>query len=67
MIANTWVSSGSTTLTLVPPDTRQRSQQQTADALSRSVKNLNEARTTVTQEQTIALGGGGARFGLPVQ
>ncbi len=67
VIANTSVSSGSTTLTLVPPETRQRSQQQIADALSRSVKNLNEARTTVTQEQTIALGGGGARFGLPVQ
>ncbi|MBI2502057.1 MAG: efflux RND transporter permease subunit [Candidatus Latescibacteria bacterium] len=67
VIANTSVSSGSTTLTLVPPEQRQRTQQQIADALSRSVRNLNEARTTVNQEQTIAVGGGGARFRLPVQ
>ncbi|MCC7263791.1 MAG: efflux RND transporter permease subunit, partial [Candidatus Latescibacteria bacterium] len=52
VIANTSVSSGSTTLTLVPPGQRQRSQQQIADALSRAVRGLNEARTTVTQEQT---------------
>ena len=67
VIANTSVSSGSTTLTLVPPEQRQRSQKEIAEALTRSVRSLNEARTTVNQEQTIAVGGGGARFGLPVQ
>ncbi len=35
--------------------------------MSRSVRSLNDARTIVNQEQTIAVGGGMARFGLPVQ
>ena len=72
VIANTsgfsgGANSGSMTLTLLPPDKRERSQQQIADALSRSVRNLNDARTIVTQEQTISVGTGMARFGLPVQ
>lgn len=72
VIANTsgWgggANSGNMTITLVSPDKRKRSQQQIADALSRSVRNLNEARTIVTQEQTISVGTGMARFGLPVQ
>jgi len=72
VIANTsgfsgGANSGVTTVTLVPPDQRQRSQQDIADALLRSVRNLNEARTFVSQEQTISVGGGMARFGLPVQ
>lgn len=72
VIANTsgWsggANSGSMSITLVPPDKRQRSQQQIADALSRAVRNLNEARTIVTQEQTISVGTGMARFGLPIQ
>lgn len=72
VIANTsgWsggANSGSMSITLVPPDKRQRSQQQIADALSQAVRNLNEARTIVTQEQTISVGTGMARFGLPIQ
>lgn len=72
VIANTsgWsggANSGSMSITLVPPDKRQRTQQQIADALSQAVRNLNEARTIVTQEQTISVGTGMARFGLPIQ
>ncbi len=72
VIANTsgfagGANAGNTTVTLVPPEQRQRSQQEIAEALSRAVRNLNEARTFVTQEQTISVGGGLARFGLPVQ
>ena len=60
-------NSGSTTITLIPPDQRNRTQQQIAEALLAAVRPLNDARTFVTQEQTISVGGGGARFGLPVQ
>lgn len=60
-------NSGSTTVTLVPPEERERSQREIAESLSRSVRKLNDARTIVTQEQTISVGGGAARFGLPVQ
>jgi multidrug efflux pump len=72
VIANTsgftgGANTGATTVTLVPPNERTRSQREIAEALSRSVARLNDARTIVTQEQTIAIGGGGARFGLPVQ
>jgi multidrug efflux pump len=72
VIANTsgfagGANAGNTTVTLVPPDQRDRSQQEIAEAMSRSVRSLNDARTIVNQEQTIAVGGGMARFGLPVQ
>lgn len=72
VIANTsgyagGANAGNTTVTLVPPEQRQRSQQEIAEAMSRSVRSLNDARTIVNQEQTIAVGGGMARFGLPVQ
>ncbi|MDZ7269150.1 MAG: efflux RND transporter permease subunit [candidate division KSB1 bacterium] len=72
VIANTsgWAggaNAGNTTVTLVPPEQRRRSQQEIAEAMSRAVRNLNEARTIVNQEQTIAVGSGMARFGLPVQ
>jgi multidrug efflux pump len=72
VIANTsgfsgGANSGSTMITLRPPDQRTRSQQEIANALSRSTRLLNDARTFVVQEQTISVGGGGARFGLPVQ
>ena len=60
-------NSGTATITLVPPEKRSRTQQQIADALSVSVRQLTEARTFVTQEQTISVGGGGARSALPVQ
>ena len=60
-------NTGRTHVTLVPPEERERPQAEIAESLLRSVKRLNDARTTVAQEQTIAIGGGGARFGLPVQ
>jgi multidrug efflux pump len=60
-------NAGNVTVTLIPPDERSRSQQQIADLLSKEVRPMNDARTFVTQEQTISVGGGSARFGLPVQ
>jgi multidrug efflux pump len=60
-------NAGRTTVTLLPPEERERTQEEIARALSRSVRSLNDARTIVVQEQTIAIGGGGARFGLPVR
>ncbi|MBI4536239.1 MAG: efflux RND transporter permease subunit [Ignavibacteriae bacterium] len=72
VIANTsgyagGANAGRTTVTLVPPEERDRSQQEIAGALLQSVRRLDDARTVVAQEQTIAIGGGGARFGLPVR
>jgi len=43
---------------------RERSQQQIAVAITEEAKKYNDARTIVTQEQSI---GGGSRGGLPVQ
>ena len=60
-------NAGTATVTLVPPEERKRSQQEIADALAGAVRGLNDARTFVTQEQTISVGGGSSRFGLPVQ
>jgi multidrug efflux pump len=60
-------NAGNCTVTLVPPGQRNRTQQQIADALAAAARNMNDARTFVTQEQTISVGAGSARFGLPVQ
>jgi multidrug efflux pump len=60
-------NAGNCTVTLVPPEERKRTQQQIADALSKAVRGMNDAKTFVTQEQTISVGGGASRFGLPVQ
>ncbi len=60
-------NAGNCTVTLIPPEHRKRSQQQIADQLAQAVRGMNDARTFVTQEQTISVGGGRARFGLPVQ
>ncbi|MCI0451523.1 MAG: efflux RND transporter permease subunit, partial [Candidatus Latescibacteria bacterium] len=60
-------NAGNATITLIPPEERGRSQQEIADAVARSMRSLNDARAFVTQEQTISVGGGIARFGLPVQ
>ncbi len=49
---------------LVPPDDRERSQQQVVDGLTRSVGGLGGARAYVSQEPTISVG---RRGGLPVQ
>jgi multidrug efflux pump len=58
------VNSGFVRIDLVPPDERERSQQQIASALSARLREYSFARTFVTQEQTI---GGGRGRGLPVQ
>jgi len=58
-------NSGFVTLLLKEKEFRSRSQQQIADQLSRQVRQFTEARTFVTQDQTISVGG--RRGGLPVQ
>ncbi len=60
-------NAGNCTVTLVEPEDRERSQQEIAAALSGSLRRLTDARTFITQEQSISVGGGRARFGLPVQ
>lgn len=57
------VNSGFVNLMLVPPDKRERSQQEVADQLSTMVRRMTGARTFLTQDQTI----GGRTRGLPVQ
>ncbi len=51
-------------ITLVPPDQREKTQQEVADYLTSQLRPLTFARSFVTQEQTI---GGGRNSGLPVQ
>jgi HAE1 family hydrophobic/amphiphilic exporter-1/multidrug efflux pump len=51
---------------LVPPNERERSQDQIANDLQRKLSKFNDARIFATQEQTIAVGSG-SRGGLPVQ
>jgi multidrug efflux pump len=57
-------NSGYVRLMLREPEQRERSQQEIAAALTRSVSRMTGARTTVQQEPTIAVG---RRGGLPVQ
>ncbi|MGI4737636.1 MAG: efflux RND transporter permease subunit [Janthinobacterium lividum] len=59
-------NSGQVRTGLVPPDQRQRSQEQIAKYLTKNTKRFNDARVFVVQEQTIAVGSG-AKSGLPVQ
>nr|MBN2277274.1 efflux RND transporter permease subunit [candidate division Zixibacteria bacterium] len=51
-------------INLVPPEKRERSQQEIANAISARLRTETFARAYVTQEQTI---GGGRRSGLPVE
>ncbi len=51
-------------ISLVPPDERERSQDEIAQDLGRAVGRLTAARTFVSQEPTISVG---RRGGLPVQ
>lgn len=60
-------NSGSMTVTLNSPVDRNRTQNDIAEDLSHTVRQMNDARTIVTQEQTISVGTGMGRFGLPVQ
>ncbi len=50
---------------LIPPNERERTQDQIANDLQRKLSKFNDARIFATQDQTIAVGAG--RFGLPVQ
>ena len=61
------VNSGMGMIGLVEPDERKRSQQEIADALTKSLSKFPDARTIVSQEQTISAGGGGGRSSQPVQ
>lgn len=59
------VNTGFVRLALTEPGDRERSQQQIADYLNKSVKAFPEAKTFAIQEQTIS--SGGSRGGMPVQ
>ncbi|MEO7121362.1 MAG: efflux RND transporter permease subunit [Ginsengibacter sp.] len=69
VFARTPAGSGTNTaqprIGLVPPDERQRTQDQIANDLQRKLGKFNEARIFAAQEQTISVGGN--RGGLPVQ
>lgn len=58
------VNSGFVFMTLKSPSERDRSQQEIADQLAGLTQGLTQARTFVSQPETIGQGGG---FGLPVQ
>jgi len=58
------VNSGRMMISLVPPEKRKRSQNQIANKLTQLTKRYSEARTTVTEQPTIAVNKKG---GLPVQ
>jgi multidrug efflux pump len=54
---------GNVRITLLPPDERERSQQEIADYLSGRVRTMTRARAFVQQQSTF----GGRRSGMPVQ
>ncbi|AIZ63385.1 acriflavin resistance protein [Hymenobacter sp. DG25B] len=56
-------NSGIARVLLIEADQRPKTQEQVADIMSRGVKGLTAARTSVSQDQSIGGGGGG----LPVQ
>jgi len=61
------VNSGMGMIGLVDPDKRTRTQQEIADALTKSLAKFPDARAIVSQEQTISAGGGGGRSSQPIQ
>ena len=61
------VNSGMGLIGLVEPNERKRSQQEIADALTKTLQKFPDARTIVSQEQTISAGGGGGRSAQPIQ
>ena len=61
----TGANSGFLRITLVPPEQRNRTQQEIAEELAVQVNQLTGARTSVVQEQS--LGSGAGRGGLPVR
>ncbi|HEX2897043.1 MAG TPA: efflux RND transporter permease subunit, partial [candidate division Zixibacteria bacterium] len=58
------VNSGFVRINLVPPDQRERSQQDLADKINKELKRESFGRAIITQEQTI---GGGRGRGLPLE
>ena len=60
------INSSQPRLALVPPNERDRSQDQIANDLNRKMSRFNEAKVFAIQEQTIAVGAG-SRGGLPIQ
>lgn len=58
------VNTGFVRVLMVPPNERNRSQQQVVDMLSRNLPKINEVRAFAIQEQTISVN---RRGGLPVQ
>ena len=58
------VNSGRLIMSLTQPNERKRSQTEIANALTKMTKRYSEARTTVTEQPTIAVN---KRGGLPVQ
>ncbi len=58
-------NSGYARLNLVEANERNRSQQDIADYITKQAKEFPEAKTVVTQQQTISTGG--SRGGLPIQ
>ena len=62
------VNSGFVRLMLTDADQRKRSQQEIATALTAKMRQFNDGRAIIIQQQTIQLGsGGGGGGGLPVQ
>ncbi|MFD2864172.1 efflux RND transporter permease subunit [Mucilaginibacter antarcticus] len=59
------VNNGFGRIGLVPPDERERSQQEIADWLTKKVGKFPDVRVNVSQEQTIS--GGGGRSSQPIQ
>ncbi|PPK99211.1 efflux RND transporter permease subunit [Parapedobacter indicus] len=49
---------------LVPPEDRERSQEEIAEALTRQTREFTEARTFISQQPTISVG---RRGGMPIQ
>ncbi|QHT71257.1 efflux RND transporter permease subunit [Rhodocytophaga rosea] len=58
------VNTGRMTMTLVPPDERERTQKEIANKLTQLTRKYSEARTLVTEQPTIAVN---RRGGLPIQ
>lgn len=58
------VNTGFVRVLMVPPNERNRSQQEVVDMLSRNLPKINEVRAFAIQEQTISVN---RRGGLPVQ
>src|SRR5690606_31100042 len=57
-------NSGRMRIGLVPPEDRERSQEEIVEALTRQTSRYTEARTFISQQPTISVG---RRGGMPIQ